>query len=131
MVGGRSYAETPFNIATEGERQPGSSFKAFDLAAALEEGISPDSVWTSKEKIFYRHHGEHGLEVSLVHNDEGAYAGETHADERDRVLGQLGLRRSGPAGRHAEDRRRWPTAWASRHRSRRTRHDDRRPHRRA
>ncbi len=44
MVGGRDYNESPFNLATEGERQPGSSFKAFDLAAALEDGISPDSV---------------------------------------------------------------------------------------
>ena len=52
MVGGRNYDESPFNLATEGERQPGSSFKAFDLAAALEDGISPDSVWTSKEKVF-------------------------------------------------------------------------------
>ena len=54
MVGGRNYDESPFNLATKGERQPGSSFKAFDLAAALEDGISPDSVWASKEKVFYR-----------------------------------------------------------------------------
>ncbi len=53
MVGGRNYDESPFNLATEGERQPGSSFKAFDLAAALEDGISPDSVWTSKQKVFF------------------------------------------------------------------------------
>ena len=52
MVGGRNYDESPFNLATNGERQPGSSFKAFDLAAALEDGISPDSVWTSKQKAF-------------------------------------------------------------------------------
>src|ERR1035438_3746451 len=52
MVGGRNYDESPFNLATEGERQPGSSFKAFDLAAALEDGISPSSVWTSKQKVF-------------------------------------------------------------------------------
>ncbi len=55
MVGGRNYDESPFNLATEGERQPGSSFKAFDLAAALEDGISPDSVWTSKQKVFNVH----------------------------------------------------------------------------
>ena len=54
MVGGRDYDESPFNLATEGERQPGSSFKAFDLAAALEDGISPDSVWASKEKDVHR-----------------------------------------------------------------------------
>jgi penicillin-binding protein 1A len=75
MVGGRNFDESPFNLATEGERQPGSSFKAFDLAAALEEGISPDSVWPSKEKTFiYR--GPNGPEKFVVHNDEGAYSGE-------------------------------------------------------
>jgi penicillin-binding protein 1A len=72
MVGGRNYDESPFNLATEGERQPGSSFKAFDLAAALEDGISPYSVWASKEKTF---RVPHSSEVFTVHNDENAYAG--------------------------------------------------------
>jgi penicillin-binding protein 1A len=75
MVGGRSYDESPFNLATEGERQPGSSFKAFDLAAALEAGISPDSEWPSKEKVLYRA-TPNGPEKFVVHNDEGAYSGE-------------------------------------------------------
>jgi penicillin-binding protein 1A len=74
MVGGRDYNASPFNLATEGERQPGSSFKAFDLAAALEDGISPNSVWTSKQKTFYVH-SPRGLEKFVVHNDEGAYTG--------------------------------------------------------
>jgi len=74
MVGGRSYSESPFNLATEGERQPGSSFKAFDLAAALEAGISPDSVWTSKQKEFIVPNTR-GQERFVVHNDEGAYSG--------------------------------------------------------
>jgi penicillin-binding protein 1A len=75
MVGGRNYDESPFNLATEGERQPGSSFKAFDLAAALEDGISPDSVWTSKEKVFIVPNTR-GSEKFVVHNDEGNYTGE-------------------------------------------------------
>ena len=74
MVGGRSYDQSPFNLATEGERQPGSSFKAFDLAAALEAGISPGSVWASKQKSFIVP-GTHGTERFVVHNDEGAYSG--------------------------------------------------------
>jgi penicillin-binding protein 1A len=74
MVGGRNYDETPFNLATEGERQPGSSFKAFDLAAALEDGIAPDSVWSSRQKVFYVS-SPHGKEKFVVHNDEGAYTG--------------------------------------------------------
>jgi penicillin-binding protein 1A len=76
MVGGRDYAATPFNLATQGERQPGSSFKAFDLAAALEDGISPGSVWSSHVKEFVVP-GEHGRERFVVHNDEGAYSGAT------------------------------------------------------
>ncbi|MGH2879866.1 MAG: transglycosylase domain-containing protein [Solirubrobacteraceae bacterium] len=74
MVGGRNYNETPFNLATEGERQPGSSFKAFDLAAALEDGISPESTWSSRLKIFTVP-GTKGSEKFVVHNDEGAYTG--------------------------------------------------------
>jgi penicillin-binding protein 1A len=75
MVGGRNYDESPFNLATEGERQPGSSFKAFDLAAALEDGISPYSVWTSKVKEFIVPNTD-GHEKFVVHNDEGNYTGE-------------------------------------------------------
>src|SRR5271165_2012419 len=74
MVGGRNYAEQPFNLATTGERQPGSSFKAFDLAAALEDGISPYSVWTSAQKEFVVPHTD-GHERFVVHNDEGNYTG--------------------------------------------------------
>ncbi len=74
MVGGRNYNESAFNLATEGERQPGSSFKAFDLAAALEAGISPYSVWSSKVKTFIVPNS-HGSEKFVVHNDEGAYSG--------------------------------------------------------
>ncbi len=74
MVGGRDYNASPFNIATEGERQPGSSFKAFDLAGALEAGISPDSVWSSKVKTFIVPN-TNGAEKFVVHNDEGAYSG--------------------------------------------------------
>jgi penicillin-binding protein 1A len=74
MVGGRNYDESPFNLATQGERQPGSSFKAFDLAAALQAGISPESVWSSKVKTFYVP-STRGTEKFVVHNDENAYAG--------------------------------------------------------
>ena len=44
MVGGRSYAESQLNRATDANRQPGSVFKPFVYAAALESGISPLST---------------------------------------------------------------------------------------
>jgi penicillin-binding protein 1A len=44
MVGGFSYAQSEFNRATQAKRQPGSSFKPFVYAAALDNGYTPSSV---------------------------------------------------------------------------------------
>ena len=41
MVGGRDYGESQLNRATDARRQPGSVFKPFVYAAALESGMSP------------------------------------------------------------------------------------------
>ncbi len=43
LVGGRSYATSQFNRATQAKRQPGSAFKPFVYLAALENGYSPDT----------------------------------------------------------------------------------------
>jgi penicillin-binding protein 1A len=50
MVGGPDYAEAPFNLATNGHRQPGSSFKPFTLVTALEQGHSTGEVYSSAPK---------------------------------------------------------------------------------
>ncbi|MFB9951547.1 PBP1A family penicillin-binding protein [Rhizobium puerariae] len=44
VVGGRDYATSQFNRAARAKRQPGSAFKPFVYAAALEAGNRPDSV---------------------------------------------------------------------------------------
>ena len=41
MVGGTDFDETPFNRATQARRQPGSTFKPFVYAAAVERGVLP------------------------------------------------------------------------------------------
>ena len=41
LVGGRDYKKSKFNLATQGSRQPGSSFKTFVLVTALEKGMPP------------------------------------------------------------------------------------------
>ena len=43
MVGGRDYVSSIYNRATQAVRQPGSAFKLFVYAAALESGMTPDT----------------------------------------------------------------------------------------
>jgi len=74
MVGGRNYDESPFNLATQGQRQPGSAFKPFTLAEALRQGIGPGSVWPSKKAIFTVPNTR-GQEKFTVNNFEGTYTG--------------------------------------------------------
>ena len=47
MVGGRDFMQSPFNRVTQARRQPGSAFKPFVYAAALERGFSPGTVLTN------------------------------------------------------------------------------------
>ena len=44
MVGGRDYALSEFNRATQAERQTGSSFKPYVYTAAIEDGAKPDDI---------------------------------------------------------------------------------------
>jgi len=44
MIGGRDYAASPFNRATQARRQPGSTFKLFVYLAALRSGMTPDEA---------------------------------------------------------------------------------------
>jgi penicillin-binding protein 1A len=47
MVGGRDFAKQQYNVAVQGHRQSGSAFKPFVLAAALQDGISPEATFTA------------------------------------------------------------------------------------
>ena len=44
LVGGRDYAQSQFNRATDAFRQPGSAFKPFVYLAALEQGLTPGTI---------------------------------------------------------------------------------------
>jgi penicillin-binding protein 1A len=73
LVGGPDFQAKPFNLATQGRRQPGSSIKPFELVTALEQGISPYTVYESAPQEF--HFGKRGQETFVVHNDEDSYLG--------------------------------------------------------
>jgi penicillin-binding protein 1A len=107
MVGGPNFETAPFNLATQGRRQPGSSIKPFTLLTALEEGISPDTEFPSEQRTF--HFGKHGEETFTVHNDEEGYLGScsiscglTYSDNS--IYAGLGL--EGLEGKTIEDRTR-------------------------
>jgi penicillin-binding protein 1A len=72
MVGGRDYADSQFNRATQALRQPGSSFKPFVYLAALEHGVRPSD-----------HFIDHPIRIGnwQPHNYEGKYRGDVTAAE--------------------------------------------------
>ena len=73
-MSGSDFNARPFNLATNGHRQPGSSFKPFILARALDDGIDPNSVWTSApQRIPFK--GKKGPEIFEANNYENSYLG--------------------------------------------------------
>ncbi|HEY1368324.1 MAG TPA: PBP1A family penicillin-binding protein [Gaiellaceae bacterium] len=70
MYGGNNFRESQFNLAVQGERQPGSSFKPFVLATALREGISPATTLDSHPVSIYI-----GGRYWAPDNYEGEYLG--------------------------------------------------------
>jgi penicillin-binding protein 1A len=89
MIGGRNYHQSQFNLAVQGERQPGSSFKPFVLATALSQGISPATTLVSRPVTI-----DLGDKLWTVHNYENAYAGPMNlytatAESDNTVFAQL------------------------------------------
>ena len=72
MVGGSDYDKVPFNLATQGQRQPGSAFKPFVLATAIRRGISPGSTWVSRKQVIQV---PNSTEKFTVNNYDDAYSG--------------------------------------------------------
>jgi penicillin-binding protein 1A len=78
MASGSDYAQSEFNLAAQGHRQPGSTFKAFVLTTALKQGIDPyTTYYTSKHLDLNLPHWGH-WEVSTA--DEG-YLGRVNLQQ--------------------------------------------------
>jgi penicillin-binding protein 1A len=70
MVGGRDFALSQFNRATQSEREVGSSFKPYDYTAAVEAGAKPDDIIVDGPVSFPTPNGPY-----TPHNYEGDYKG--------------------------------------------------------
>jgi penicillin-binding protein 1A len=70
MVGGRDFALSQFNRATQAERQVGSSFKPYVYTTAIEAGAKPTDIITDVPTSFYTPNGPY-----TPHNYEGDYKG--------------------------------------------------------
>ncbi|NYZ62783.1 penicillin-binding protein 1A [Luteimonas deserti] len=58
LIGGFSFAGSSFNRATQSRRQPGSSFKPFVFAAAMEKGFNPASIVLDAPVLFRMRQGQ-------------------------------------------------------------------------
>jgi penicillin-binding protein 1A len=99
MVGGNDFQERPFNLATNGLRQPGSAFKPFTLITAFQNGFSPDSVFGSYKRVFPVPNSK-GKEFFEVNNYDDTYYGSSdlatatiHSDNS--IYAELGFGRDG------------------------------------
>jgi penicillin-binding protein 1A len=94
MVAGPDFDTAPFNLATQGYRQPGSTVKPFILATALEQGISPDAVYESAPQLF--RFGKNNQELFPVSNYGDSYSGSSSlysatTNSDNSVYAQVGL----------------------------------------
>jgi penicillin-binding protein 1A len=97
MVGGSDFNARPFNLATNGHRQPGSAFKPFILVRALEDGIDPNSSWASQPKTFYSRNGRRQKVRFDVSNYDDSYLGTASlwsatATSDNSVFAELGMK---------------------------------------
>ncbi len=76
MVGGRDFAVSQFNRATQSVRQVGSSFKPYDYTAAMEAGMKPTDTVSDAPTTFYTASGPYS-----PHDYERGYVGQMSLTE--------------------------------------------------
>ncbi|WP_165793632.1 transglycosylase domain-containing protein [Hyphococcus luteus] len=112
MIGGRDYAKSQYNRATQARRQPGSAFKPFVYLAALEQGQTPDDkVLDAPVKVgdwapgnyHDKFYGEVTLREALARSLNSAAVrvqertGRAHVRETAKAMGWPGDLNLGPA----------------------------------
>jgi 1A family penicillin-binding protein len=92
LVGGRDYADSHFDRAVDGMRQPGSSFKPIVYAAAIADSITPNAMFADTALAIRLPNGT----IYSPENSDGQYLGpltlrDALAKSRNAVAVQLGM----------------------------------------
>ena len=95
LVGGDDFEERPFNLATNGHRQPGSAIKTFTLVEALRRGVKATDTFESRRKVL-EWPGRRNSNF-VVENYEGSYSGIASLESAimnsdNSVFAELGLK---------------------------------------
>ena len=93
LVGGRNYAQSPFNRAVNAVRQPGSAFKPLVYAEALRDSLPPNEIIPDTALAIQMSNGA----IYRPQDDDGRFLGpltmrEALVKSRNSVAVQLGLR---------------------------------------
>lgn len=80
MVGDRNES-SQFDLVTQAQRQPGSSFKTFAMIAALEQGIDPTTMYLSGPKSYEVQHENGRFETWDVENFDNENRGRIKLEE--------------------------------------------------
>ena len=97
LVGGRDFETSSYNRATQARRQPGSAFKPFVYAAALEDGYRPDDTLDHLDEGFetpnasWTPDDEHSDDEEMTLRD-GLRLSSNRAAVK--LLGEVGLRKT-------------------------------------
>ncbi len=112
MQSSTNFAVQKFNLATQGARQAGSTFKAIALTAAVDDGIDPDRTyylstpsWDCNPPLC--------LTPWHVETYDHAGLGTVTLDDRDAQLRQRGVRQALDRTSARSARSRWRTCWGS------------------
>ena len=98
MVGGRDFVKSSYNRATLAKRQPGSAFKPFIYAAAVEGGLGPDDLIEGlyepeeAENVAWSPDDEHFYETDAVTLREGLRLSSNRAAVR--LMETVGVRKA-------------------------------------
>jgi penicillin-binding protein 1A len=89
MASSSSYETSKYNLAAQGHRQPGSAFKPFVLATAIDQGIDPDSTYYSGASPTTLSMGQYA--EPWVVNNAGDTSGGGTMSLRDATVGSVNV----------------------------------------